>query len=61
MVKPTSIPQQGDIIKINLDPKQGHEQQGYRPTMELYREGWERSITRALTKGYSCFPVQQLG
>ena len=22
---------QGDIIKINLDPKQGHEQRGYRP------------------------------
>ena len=22
---------QGDIIKINLDPKQGHEQKGYRP------------------------------
>ena len=24
-------PVQGDIIKINLNPKQGHEQQGYRP------------------------------
>jgi mRNA interferase MazF len=22
---------QGDIIKINLDPRQGHEQKGYRP------------------------------
>jgi mRNA interferase MazF len=22
---------QGDIIKINLDPKQGHEQKGKRP------------------------------
>jgi len=29
MVKATPI--QGDIIKINLNPKQGHEQQGYRP------------------------------
>jgi mRNA interferase MazF len=29
MVK--KIPAQGDIIKINLDPKQGHEQAGYRP------------------------------
>ncbi|MCL2008242.1 MAG: type II toxin-antitoxin system PemK/MazF family toxin [Treponema sp.] len=29
MVK--SIPLQGDIIKINLDPKKGHEQAGYRP------------------------------
>jgi len=25
------IPEQGDIIKINLDPKKGHEQAGYRP------------------------------
>lgn len=24
-------PVQGDIIKISLDPKKGHEQQGYRP------------------------------
>ena len=30
-MKTTNIPQQGDIIKINLDPKEGHEQQGYRP------------------------------
>ena len=26
-----NTPMQGDIIKINLDPKQGHEQKGYRP------------------------------
>jgi mRNA interferase MazF len=26
-----NIPMQGDIIKINLDPKKGHEQSGYRP------------------------------
>ena len=25
------IPVQGDIIKISLNPKKGHEQQGYRP------------------------------
>jgi len=25
------IPIQGDIIKINLNPKKGHEQSGYRP------------------------------
>ena len=25
------VPLQGDIIKVNLDPKQGHEQAGYRP------------------------------
>jgi mRNA interferase MazF len=26
-----SVPLQGDSIKINLDPKMGHEQMGYRP------------------------------
>ena len=26
-----NVPTQGDIIKINLDPKKGHEQAGYRP------------------------------
>jgi mRNA interferase MazF len=26
-----NVPMQGDIIKINLDPKKGHEQMGYRP------------------------------
>jgi len=26
-----NVPMQGDIIKINLAPKQGHEQKGYRP------------------------------
>lgn len=30
-----SVPLQGDIIKLNLDPKQGHEQSGYRPYMCL--------------------------
>ena len=25
------VPMQGDIININLNPKKGHEQQGYRP------------------------------
>jgi mRNA interferase MazF len=25
------VPVQGDIIKINLNPKKGHEQTGYRP------------------------------
>jgi len=29
------IPMQGDIIKINLDPKKGHEQAGYRPYLCL--------------------------
>jgi len=29
---------QGDIIKINLNPKQGHEQQGYRPYICLSHE-----------------------
>jgi len=26
-----NVPMQGDIIMINLNPKQGHEQKGYRP------------------------------
>jgi mRNA interferase MazF len=30
-----NVPEQGDIIKINLDPKQGHEQKGYRPYIRL--------------------------
>ena len=29
------MPLQGDIIKINLDPKKGHEQAGYRPYLCL--------------------------
>jgi len=29
------VPLQGDIIKINLDPKKGHEQAGYRPYLCL--------------------------
>jgi mRNA interferase MazF len=29
------VPLQGDIIKINLDPKKGHEQKGYRPYLCL--------------------------
>jgi mRNA interferase MazF len=33
MVK--GVPMQGDIIKINLDPRKGHEQQGYRPYIAL--------------------------
>ena len=28
-------PWQGEIIKVNLDPKQGHEQAGYRPYLCL--------------------------
>ena len=30
---------QGDIIKLNLDPKEGHEQQGYRPYICLSYKG----------------------
>jgi mRNA interferase MazF len=29
------VPIQGDIIKINLNPKKGHEQMGYRPYVVL--------------------------
>ena len=28
-------PQQGDIIKLNLDPRKGHEQRGFRPVIVL--------------------------
>jgi mRNA interferase MazF len=30
-----SAPQQGDIIKLNLNPRMGHEQQGFRPVIVL--------------------------
>ena len=29
------VPLQGDIIRINLDPKKGHKQSGYRPYLCL--------------------------
>ena len=29
------VPQQGDIIKLNLNPRMGHEQQGFRPVIVL--------------------------
>ena len=29
------VPQQGDIIAIGLDPRLGHEQQGFRPVIVL--------------------------
>jgi mRNA interferase MazF len=29
------VPQQGDIIKLDLDPRMGHEQQGFRPVIVL--------------------------
>ena len=35
MVELKGVPLQGDIIKINLNPKQGHEQRGYRPYLCL--------------------------
>jgi mRNA interferase MazF len=28
-------PRQGDVIKLNLDPRKGHEQQGFRPVIVL--------------------------
>lgn len=30
-----NIPQQGDIIKLSLNPRLGHEQQGFRPVIVL--------------------------
>jgi mRNA interferase MazF len=29
------VPRQGDIIKVNLNPRKGHEQQGFRPVIVL--------------------------
>jgi mRNA interferase MazF len=29
------VPQQGDIITVNLNPRKGHEQQGFRPVIVL--------------------------
>jgi mRNA interferase MazF len=29
------VPRQGDIIKLNLDPRLGHEQRGFRPVIVL--------------------------
>ncbi|GHV89003.1 mRNA interferase PemK [Spirochaetia bacterium] len=29
------IPRQGDIIKLDLNPRKGHEQQGFRPVVVL--------------------------
>ena len=29
------VPEQGDIIKLNLNPRLGHEQQGFRPVIVL--------------------------
>ena len=30
-----NVPQQGDIIKLDLNPRKGHEQQGFRPVIVL--------------------------
>ena len=29
------VPQQSDIIKLDLNPRKGHEQQGFRPVIVL--------------------------
>jgi mRNA interferase MazF len=29
------VPEQGDIIRVDLDPRKGHEQQGFRPVIVL--------------------------
>ncbi|GHU39411.1 mRNA interferase PemK [Spirochaetia bacterium] len=29
------VPEQGDIIKVDLNPRKGHEQQGFRPVVVL--------------------------
>lgn len=33
MVKPPHVPQQGELLKLDLNPTLGHEQKGYRPVL----------------------------
>ncbi len=35
MVDPAYVPDKGHIVKINLDPRTGHEQAGWRPALVL--------------------------
>jgi len=35
MVNEKTVPEQGDIIFLDLDPRKGHEQQGIRPVIVL--------------------------
>ncbi|WP_238022320.1 type II toxin-antitoxin system PemK/MazF family toxin [Listeria monocytogenes] len=59
---------QGDIIKINLNPKQEHEQQGYRPYICLSHNLvsdhaniaiFLRSVIHCVTIRYKCLSRKQ--
>lgn len=52
---------QGAIIKVNLDPKLGHEQNGYRPVLvisnEMYNSKTNLLIVLPITNTYRKFPL----
>ncbi len=39
---------QGDIIKVNFDPKSGHEQAGYRPALVVSNDFFNRRTNLAI-------------
>ena len=52
---------QGDIIKVSFDPRQGHEQAGYRPALvisnELFNEKAKLAIVCPITNNNKVFPL----
>ena len=50
------VPKRGDIIRLDLDPSTGHEQQGTRPALVLSPEAFNRfgiALACAITRGGS--------
>ena len=63
MVKPTLyIPDRGDIIWLNFDPKSGHEQSGRRPALVIspknYNEKTSLSICCPITSQIKGYPFE---
>ncbi len=59
MVKPPYIPDRGDIIWLDFNPAEGHEQKGRRPALVLSRKEYNKKTDLALvcpltskSKGY---------
>lgn len=52
---------QGDIIKVNLNPQQGHEQAGYRPALivsnNMYHRQAKLAIVCPITNTNNRFPL----
>ena len=52
---------QGDIIKVNLDPRKGHEQAGYRPAVvisnDFFNEKTRLAIVCPITNTNNGFPL----